>query len=161
MKNFDHHFFVEKELIEKMNIQKWRKMKKLESFFEFKYFILTGVGVLTFSNFVFVLFGQTIPNLIWAFFKDVGEMVIVAAVFAFAFAWLLKSKPQKKPKRYSVIAFDVYGNESSIQGIRTNFKIHDVAWSYMKQYKKSYPLYNFALVSDNPKSDKKTIFRYI
>ena len=161
MKNFDHHFFVEKELIEKVDIIKRTKMKKFESFFEFKYFILTGVGVLTFSNFVFVLFGQTIPNIIWAFFKDVGEMVIVGAVFAFAFAWLLKTKPQKKPKKYSVVAFDVYGKESTIQGIRTEFKIHDVAWSYMKQYKKSYPLYNFALVSDNKKSEKKTIFRYI
>jgi len=136
-------------------------MKKLESIFEFKYFILTAVGVLTFSNFVFVLFGQTIPNIIWAFFKDVGEMVIVAAVFAFAFAWLIKSKPQKKPKKYFIVAYDVFGNESTIQGIRTDFKIHDVAWSYMKQYKKSYPLYNFALLSDDLKSDKKTIIRYI
>ncbi len=136
-------------------------MKKLESIFEFKYFILTAVGVITFSNFVFILFGQTIPNIIWAFFKDVGGIIIIAAVFAFAFMWLLKSKPQKKPKKYSIIAFDVFGKKSSIQGIRSDFKIHDVAWSYMKQYKKSYPLYNFALVSDNPKSDKKTIFRYI
>lgn len=136
-------------------------MKRLASLFEFKYFILTGVGVITFSNFVFVLFGQTIPNIIWAFFKDVGEMVIVAAVFTFALAWLLKSKPQRKPKKYSIITFDVYGNESNIQGIRTDFKIHDVAWSYMKQYKISYPLHNFALISENPKSDKKTIFRYI
>ncbi len=136
-------------------------MKKIESFFEFKYFILAGVGVLSFSNFVFVLFGQTIPNIIWAFFKDVGEMVIVAAVFTFAFAWLLRSKHQKKPKNYSVIVFDVYGNETNIHGIRTDFKMHDVAWSFMKQYKISYPLHNFALVSDNPKSDKKTIFRYI
>jgi len=144
-----------------MNIIKGRKMKKLESIFEFKYFILTAVGVLTFSNFVYVLFGQTIPNIIWAFFKDVGEMVIIAAVFAFAFAWLLKSKPQKKPRKYSIVAFDVYGRESAIQGIRTDFKVHDVAWSYMKQYKKSYPLYHFALVSDEPKSVKKTIFRYI
>jgi len=124
-------------------------------------FILTAVGVLTFSNFVYVLFGQTIPNIIWAFFKDVGEIIIIAAVFAFAFAWLLKSRPHNKPKKYSIVSFDVYGKESSIQGIRTDFKIHDVAWSYMKQYKKSYPLSNFALVSDDSKSDKKTIFRYI
>ncbi len=136
-------------------------MKKLESIFKFKYFILTAVGVLSFSNFVYVLFGQTIPNIIWAFFKDVGEIIIIAAVFAFAFAWLLKSKPNKKPKKYSIIAFDVYGDKSTIQGIRTDFTVHDVAWSYMKQYKKSYPLYNFALVTDELKSDKKTIFRYI
>ena len=144
-----------------MGIIKARKMKKLESIFKFKYFILTAVGVLSFSNFVYVLFGQTIPNIIWAFFKDVGEIIIIAAVFAFAFAWLLKSKPNKKPKKYSIIAFDVYGNKSTIQGIRTDFTVHDVAWSYMKQYKKSYPLYNFALVTDELKSDKKTIFRYI
>ena len=161
MKKFDQSFFVDKELIEKMNILNWSKMKKFESLFEFKYFILTGVGVLTFSNFVFVLFGQTIPNIIWAFFKDVGEMVIVGAVFAFAFAWLLKSKPQKKPKKYSVVAFDVYGNESYIQGIRTDFKVHDVAWSYMKQYKKSYPLFNFAMVAEIPRATKRTIFKYI
>ena len=144
-----------------MGIIKARKMKKLESIFKFKYFILTAVGVLSFSNFVYVLFGQTIPNIIWAFFKDVGEIIIIAAVFAFAFAWLLKSKPNKKPKKYSIVAFDVYGDKSNIQGIRTDFTVHDVAWSYMKQYKKSYPLYNFALVTDEPLSDKKTIFRYI
>ncbi len=136
-------------------------MKKLESIFQFKYFIMTGVGVISFSYFVYVLFGQTIPNIISTFFKDVGGMIIIAAVFAFALAWLLKTSPQKKPKKYSVIAFDVFGTKSNIQGIRTEFKIHDVAWSYMRQYKKSYPLYNFALVSDISKSEKKTILRYI
>ena len=144
-----------------MNIIKQAMFQQLKSLIEFRFFILTGIGVLTFSNFVFVLFGQTIPNIIWAFFKDVGEMVIVAAVFAFAFAWLLKSRPNNRPKKYSIMAFDVYGNESNIDGVRTEFKVHDVAWSYMKQYKTSYPLYNFALVTDNPKSKKKTIFRYI
>ena len=48
-----------------------------------------------------------------------------------------------------------------MEGIRTEFKTFDVAWSFMKQYKKSYPFYNFALVSDIPKSEKATIFRYI
>ena len=38
---------------------------------------------------------------------------------------------------------------------------HDVAWSFMKQYKQTYPLHNFALVSDLGNSDKPTIFRYI
>ena len=88
-------------------------------------------------------------------------MIIIGAVFAFAFAWLLKTSPQKKPKKYIVIIFDVFGSKSNIQGIRTEFRIHDVAWSYMKQYKKFYPLHNFALVSDILKSKKKTILRYI
>ncbi len=136
-------------------------MKKLESFFHFKYFIMTGLGVLSFSYFLYVLFGQTIPNIISTFFKDVGEMIIIGAVFGFALAWLLKINPQKKPKKYSVIVFDIFGTELIIHGIRTEFKIHDVAWSYMRQYKISYPLYNFALVSDNPESEKKTILRYV
>ncbi len=136
-------------------------MKNIESFFHLKYFILTGLGVISFSYFVYVLFGQTIPNIILTFFKDVGEMIIIGLVFAFALSWILKTGSQKKPKKYSVITFDVFGTKSKISGIRTEFKIHDVAWSYMKQYKISYPLYNFALVSDNPESDKKTILRYV
>jgi hypothetical protein len=59
------------------------------------------------------------------------------------------------------VPFDVYGKKSMIDGIRINFKTHDVAWSFMKQYKESYPFYNFALVSDLQNSDKPTIFRYI
>ena len=136
-------------------------MNPLNFFVNLKVFVITVAGVLTFSNFMVVLFGQTIPNLVWTFFKDIGEMVIVASVFLFALAWVLKARPHNKPKHYSVICYDVFGNESYIDGIRTEFKTHDVAWSFMKSYKKSYPLYNFALVSDIPKSEKKTIFRYI
>ena len=136
-------------------------LEGLRSFFMDKVFILTGLGILSFSNFVVVLFGQTIPNVVWAFFKDVGEVVIVASVFLFAFMWILKARPHKKPKSYQVVPYDVFGAESKIDGLRTDFKTHDVAWSFMKSYKKSYPLYNFALVSDSPKSEKKTIFKYI
>lgn len=137
------------------------KMNIFKPLIEFRFFILTAIGVLTFSNFIIVLFGQTIPNIVGGFFKEVGLMVIVAAVFVFAFTWLLKAKPHNIPKKYSLVLFDIFGNKSNIEGLRTEFKVHDVAWSYMKQYKTSYPLYNFALVADNLKSDKKTIIRYI
>ena len=136
-------------------------MLKFDNFFDLKPFIITGLGVVAFSNFVFVLFGQTIPGIVLAFFKDVGEVVVITAVFAFAFTWFLKAHHPNKPKNYKVVIYDVFGNESTIDSLRTDFKTHDVAWSFMKQYKKAYPLYNFALVSKLPKSDKKTIFRYI
>jgi hypothetical protein len=55
----------------------------------------------------------------------------------------------------------VFGNKDKIEGLRTNFKNHDVAWSFMKQYKKSYPLYNFALVSELKQNEKQVIFKYI
>jgi len=83
------------------------------------------------------------------------------AVFAFAVAWLLRAKPHKRPMRYFIKVYDVFGQESIIDGMRTEFKTYDVTLSFMEQYKKTYPLYNFALVSDLPNSDKLTIFRYL
>ena len=129
--------------------------------FDWKTYIFTALAVISFSNFMVVLFGHTIPGIFMAFFKVAGESVILGAVFVFALIWLLKAKPHSRPKKYTVISFDVFGKQSQIDGIRTYFTRHDVAWSFMKQYKKAYPLYNFALVSDTPKSDKPTIFKYI
>ena len=138
-----------------MQIQSFGKI------FQLKQYLIISLGFVSFSYFVAQLFGQTIPNIVGSFFKDFGEAVILASVFLFALIWFMKTKPHNRPKSYSVVVFDVYGKESQIEGIRTEFKTHDVAWSFMKQYKKSYPLYNFALVSELPKSDKPTIFRYI
>ena len=136
-------------------------MQKILKVFDWRTYICTIVAVISFSNFMAVLFGQTIPGTFMTFFRYAGETIILIAVFLFALTWLLKAKPHNRPKRYSVIVFDVFGRKSEIRDIRTEFKTHDVAWSFMKQYKKSYPLYNFALVSELPKSIKPTIFRYI
>ncbi len=138
-------------------------MKKynLGIIFGFKNYIIITLGILSFSQLVVQLFGQTIPNIVWTFFRDAGAAIVLAAVFVFALTWLLRARPHNRPKKYLVIVFDVYGKESKIEGVRTEFKTHDVGWSFMKQYKKSFPLYNFALVSDMPKSNKKTIFKYL
>ncbi len=138
---------------------------KFTKIFDLKTYLVTylaaTLAVLTFSQFVYQLFGQTIPNIVWSFFKEFGATIVLAAVFVFALAWILRARPHNRPKSYSLIAFDVFGNESTIDGIRTEFKTHDVGWSFMKQYKKSYPLYNFALVSDSQESERRTIFRYV
>ena len=129
--------------------------------FDWKTYIFTAIAVISFSNFMAVLFGQTIPATFMTFFKYAGETIILATVFLFALTWFLKARPHNRPKNYSIVVFDVYGQISKIQYIRTEFKTHDVAWSFMKQYKKEYPLYNFAMVSKLSKTDKPTIFRYI
>ncbi|MEM3064288.1 MAG: hypothetical protein QW177_02840 [Candidatus Nitrosotenuis sp.] len=122
---------------------------------------LIGIGSASISQILITIFGQTIPQAVTGFFKEIGAVLMLVLVFVFAFTWFLRARPHNKPKNYSVITFDVFGNQIPIDGLRTEFKNHDVAWSFMKQYKKDYPLYNFAMVSDSPKSDKKTIFRYI
>ena len=136
-------------------------MKKILFITDLKPYIITGIGIIAFSNIVIQLFGQTIPSVFMSFFKDVAEIVVITTVFVFALSWVLKTRPLKRPKRYNVIIYDVFGRETTFDGLRIEFKTHDVAWSFMKEYKKSYPLYNFALISEFPKTDKKTIFRYI
>ena len=136
-------------------------MNLVEQIFNLKPFIITYISVISFSTFVFVLFSQTIPDLFANFFRDAGVAIILGAVFVFAIAWFLKARPHNKPKMYKIICFDVFGNETKITGIRTDFKNHDVAWSFMKQYKEMYPLSNFALTGDQTKSDKQVIFRYL
>ena len=136
-------------------------MKVSKLFGGLKPFAITYISIIAFSNFVFVLFSQTVRDIIWSFFKDAGETVILGMVFLFAFAWLLKARPHKIPKKYQVIVFDIFGLESQIDGLRIEFKNHDVAWSFMKFYKKSYPLCNFAMVAKQKNSQKKIIFKYI
>jgi len=136
-------------------------VNKLKPLIDLKPFIITYISVITFSNFVFVLFSQTIRDIIWSFFRDASGVIILGLVFLFAFAWLIKARPHNVPKKYFITSFDVYGKEVHTDGLRTEFKNHDVAWSFMKLYKKSYPLYNFALVTQDKKQDKKIIFKYI
>ena len=136
-------------------------MNLVEQIFNLKPFIITYISVISFSTFVFVLFSQTIPDLFANFFRDAGVAIILGAVFVFAIAWFLKARPHNKPKTYKIICFDVFGNETKITGIRIDFKNHDVAWSFMKQYKEMYTLNNFALTGDQTKSNKQVIFRYL
>ena len=136
-------------------------MNTFQKIFDWKTYISTVIAIVSFSSFLVVLFGQTIPGIIITFFKIAGDYVILVTVLIFAFTWFLKARPHNRPKNYRIVPLDVFGKKSIIDGIRTDFKTHDVAWSFMKQYKKEYPLYNFALVSDIKDSDKPTIYRYI
>ena len=122
-------------------------------------FVLFGIGILT--NIFITVFGEIIPNAVTGFFKDIGSAVILGMVLVFAFTWFLKARPHHKPKKYNVVVFDVNSQQIQIDGIRTEFRNHDVAWSFMKQYKSDYPMFNFAMVADGKDTDKKTIFRYI
>ena len=122
--------------------------------------IIVG-SVLGFASYVYNLFGYTIPSFFAVYLKEIGTALIMMAVFVFAIAWLMKARPHGRPHSYLVKIYDLCGLETRIDGIRTEFKTHDVAWSFMKEYKKSYPFYNFALVSDLPNSEKMTIFRYL
>jgi len=136
-------------------------MKKIASLYNIKSLICIQVIIVSFSHFMISLFGQTIPSVFVSFVKDASESFILGTVFLFAVIWFLKTKPKNRPKNYSIVIYDIFGNKVKIDGLRSEFKTHDVAWSFMKQYKSAYSLYNFALISDLPNSTKRTIFKYI
>ena len=144
-----------------MKLRQCEFMEISKLFGNLKPLAITYISVIAFSNFVFVLFSQTVRDIIWSFFKDAGGIIILGMVFLFALTWLLKARPHKIPKQYQVIVFDIFEKESQIDGLRTEFKNHDVAWSFMKSYKKSYPLHSFAMVTNQKNSPKKIIFKYI
>ena len=144
-----------------MKLRLYEFMKGSKLFGSLKPFAITYITIIAFSNFVFVLFSQTVRDIIWSFFKDAGGIVILGLVFLFALTWLLKARQHKIPKQYQVIIFDIFGKEAQIDGLRTEFKNHDVAWSFMKFYKKSYPLCDFAMVTKQKNSSKKIIYKYI
>ena len=119
------------------------------------------IGMSSFSRGTFELFGRRIPVTSAGFFKAVAHVAVLAVAVAFLLAWACRARPHVNTKSYVVVPFDVFGKKSFLEGVRAEFRTHDVAWSFMKQYKESYPLHNFALVSKEAKDGKQTIFKYI
>jgi len=102
-------------------------MKKSDVFGSLKVIVIPGIAIMSFSHFMVVLFGQTIPNTVWSFFKEAGFVIVFAIALIFTITWLMRAIPHHKTKNYSIISFDVFGQESMIDGLRTEFKTHDVA----------------------------------
>jgi len=91
-----------------MKLRQSEFMKTSKLFGNLKPLAITYISVIAFSNFVFVLFSQTVRDIIWSFFKDAGGVVILGMVFLFALTWLLKTRAHKIPEQYQVIVFDIF-----------------------------------------------------
>ena len=87
----------------------------------------------------------------------------VTAIFVcvFAIIWFFSTKYYEKPKQYSIVVYDLFGNESIVEGLRTNFKTNEVAVSFLKEYQRRFPQYNFSLASYIPQFKRKTVFDWI
>lgn len=136
-------------------------MNKLDISRVSKVIIIPGVMIVSFSHFLVELFGQILPHIFSSFFKEIGTIFVIIAALLFAVTWILRARPHNFPKNYHLICFDVFGEKSIIDGLRTEFKTNDVAWSFIKEYKRRFPLYHFALITDDSDSEKETIIRYI
>ena len=88
---------------------------------------------------------------------------IITGIFVgiFATMWFFSTRYYEKPKQYSIIVYDIFEKQISIDGLRTEFQTVEVATSYIKEYQKSFPQYSFSLESPIPEIKRKTIFRPI
>lgn len=117
--------------------------------------LMAGLG-----HIIITLFGKSIPDVMMSFFKGVEEFVVLGLLLVFVLAWMRRARPRRHAGQYEVVAFDVFGNVTRIDGIRTAFATNDVATSFAKQYKESHPLHNFAVLTDI-KEARRTIVRYV
>ena len=75
-------------------------------------------------------------------------MIFLAAALFFAISLFFLLKQAKKlPKSYSIEIVNVYGQVISIDGVRQDFKTHDVAESYARMYRGNFgEQYRFRVV---------------
>ena len=118
------------------------------------------LAIVSFAQVVVTLFGKDIPAVMGSFFKGAEEFVVLGLIFVFVLAWMRKARPKKRGGPYAIAVFDVFGNSTRIDGLRTVFSKNDVATSFARQYKQMYPMHNFAVITDI-KSPRSTILRYV
>jgi hypothetical protein len=85
--------------------------------------------------------------------------IMTVGFFIVFFILLVKKRIMIESKTPTLVIFDVYGTRAQLNGIRTNFKNHDVALSFSKFYKKEFPLYTFDVMSTNY-AQKQIILKY-
>ena len=87
--------------------------------------------------------------------------IVTAGFFLAFFPTLFKKRIRSPSVMYSLVASDVYGNKTTIPGIRTTFQNKDVALSFAKFYKKQFPLHNFSIIHEVNGIEKLIITKHI
>ena len=75
--------------------------------------------------------------------------------------WMQKSRKTNRNHAYSIVVFDVNGQILYLDGLRVDFQNNDVAWSFMKEYKTMYPMYDFGLVYTDNDPEQRIMIKYI
>ena len=79
----------------------------------------------------------------------------------FGALWYFSAKYYVKPNQYSVIIYDVFGKQVELKEVRTDFKTHEVARSYITEYQKRFPHYNFSMKLEMPEIRRSSLLRIL
>lgn len=82
--------------------------------------------------------------------KILDEMITGFFVVTLGVLWYCSLKYYVKPSHHTIVIYDIFGKQSKIDGVRTRFKTREVAQSYISEYQKRFPYYNFSLSQEIP-----------
>jgi len=87
--------------------------------------------------------------------------IVTAGFFLAFFPTLFKKRINSKSVVYTLVVFDVYGNKTALNGLRTSFQNKEVALSFAKFYKNKFPLYDFGIIHEINGIEKLMITKHI
>jgi hypothetical protein len=93
--------------------------------------------------------------------KFLDKTITCFFVFVFGVVWFCSTRYYVKPQTYDIVIYDVYGKESIPNGIRTKFRTQEVAFSYIREYQKSFPHLDFSIQSHIPEIKRGLMLRRI
>jgi hypothetical protein len=91
--------------------------------------------------------------------KITDKFVTGFFVVTLGILWYFSSKYQVKPNQYTILIYDVFGNQVKIDEIRTSFSTYRVANSYISEYQNRFPHYDFSMASEMPEIKRKTLLQ--
>lgn len=59
--------------------------------------------------------------------------------------WYCSTRYHVRPNQFTIIIYDIFGREVKIDGVRTNFKIKEVAQSYISEYRNRFQHHSFSI----------------
>ena len=82
---------------------------------------------------------------------------IITGIFVCIFTtmWFFTAKYYQRPKQYSISVKDKRGNQVNLKEIRDNFQTQEVAYSFLREYERLFPQYNFSIEYFMPKMKSK------
>ena len=113
------------------------------------YLVVVAIRLLSLSS---KWFEQNVINNVLEFVKGFEHLLMVLTVVSFFLIIMYMTIKQfkKLPKFYIIEIEDVYGNKSSVDGLRTNFTTFTAAKSYAHFYSNLYGnQYKFRIVGCN------------
>jgi len=75
--------------------------------------------------------------------KIIDKFVTEFFVVTLGILWHYSSKYQVKPNQYTILIYDVFGNQIKIDGIRTSFSTYRVTNSYISEYQNRFHIMIF------------------